>query len=499
MTHQARVALAIATIALVGGGGALPPAHSDDGDARRSPKRKAVAIPRGNAVIAVATTKRIRVYGGPTAKRPITLLDRESRYGLRRVFLVDWQKRRWTWPRSVRVFMPTRPNGRRGWVRSADLRFKRNPYHVTIRLDRHLLVVRRAGRVVVRARVAVGRALTPTPAGTYYLTDLLKQPNPRGAYGPWAFGTSAYSDVLQSFGGGPGQIGIHGTNRPKLLGTDVSHGCIRLHNRVIRRLARTLPLGTPVSIVVDRFDSDAAYELVRRQVRMGPRPAGSRASRRLAAFLRAEVPNGRFQAVPGGLRNVIGVVPGKQRKRFVVVGAHYDTLEMRRFVGANDGASGVAVALQLARTIKPRTLRPTVVFVFFDGEEAPPGKDFLEEGIRGSRVAARTFKKAKAMILLDMVGDRRLSIPRERGSNRKLWFRLRRAAARVDARSVFPPKTRGAILDDHVPFNKAGVPAIDVIDFDFACWHKRCDRLRAVSAKSLDRVGETVFELLRGM
>jgi hypothetical protein len=69
----------------------------------------------------------------------------------------------------------------------------------------------------------------------------------------------------------------------------------------------------------------------------------------------------------------------------------------------------------------------------------------------------------------------------------------------VDARSVFPPRARGTILDDHVPFNKAGVPAIDVIDLDFPCWHKRCDRLKAVSPKSLDRVGETVYELLRGL
>ena len=498
MTRRTRAAVAIAAVSLVGVAGALPPAQPDDGDARRAPPRKTVTIPHGNAVIAVARTKRIRLYGSPTARRPMAHLERKSRYGLRRVFLVDWQKRRWTWPRTVRVFLPTRPNGRRAWVRAADVRFQRNPYHVTIRLDRHLLVVRKAGRLVVRAKVAVGRFMTPTPAGTYYLTDLLRQPNPRGAYGPWAFGTSAYSDVLERFGGGPGQVGIHGTNQPRLLGTDVSHGCIRVHNRVIRRLARMLPLGTPVSIVVDRFDGDAAYELVRRQVRMGARPAGSKASRKLAALLRSEVPNGRFQELPGGLRNVIGVVPGQQRKRYVVVGAHYDTLEKRGFVGANDGASGVAVALQLARSIKPRTLRPTVVFVFFDGEEAPPGKDFLEEGLRGSRVAARTFKKAKAMILLDMIGDRRLSIPRERGSNRKLWLRLRRAAARVDARSVFPPKVRGEILDDHVPFNKAGVPAINVIDLDFACWHKRCDRLKAVSPKSLDRVGETVLELLRG-
>jgi len=452
-------------------------------------------------VIAVAKARRVRIYARPRAKRPLLVLDRRTRHGARRVFLVDWRRKRWTWPRNARVLLPLRPNGRRGWVRSRDVRFLLDPYHVTIGLDRHRLVVRRAGRVVLRSKVGVGRSLTPTPAGRYFVTELLRQPNPRGAYGPWAFGTSAYSDVLQSFGGGPGQIGLHGTNEPSLVGRDVSHGCLRVPNATIRRLRRMLPLGTPVSIVVNRFDGHAAYELVRRQVRMGPRPAGSRASRRLAAFLRGHVRGGRFQPVPGGLRNVIGVVPGRDPKRVVVVGAHYDTLEQPRFVGANDGASGVAVALQLARTIPPRTLRSTIVFAFFDGEEAPPGSSgpFEENGLRGSRVAAAALGNARAMVLLDMVGERRASVPREEGSNRKLWVRLRRAAQHVGARSTFPPRSRGRIIDDHTPFARRGIPAIDVIDLEYPCWHKPCDRLARISPQSLDRVGETVYELLRGL
>ena len=474
------------------------PAGSTTASAARTPaKRKAVVIPHGHVMVAVARTKRVRIYSRPNAKRPIAILERETRHGARRVFLVDWREKRWTWPKTARVFVPLRPNGRRAWVRATDVRFLVNPYYVTVRLHDRRLVVWRKGRVVLRTPIAIGRALTPTPAGKYFITDLLRQPNPRGAYGPLAFGTSAFSDVLQSFGGGPGQVGIHGTNRPSLIGTEVSHGCIRVKNSTIRRLAKMLPLGTPVSIVVDRFDGRAARELVGRQVRFGPRPAGSAASRRLAAFLRKESPNGRFQKVPGGLRNVIGVVPGRDPKRFVVVGAHYDTFAKPGFVGANDGASGTAVVLQLAKTIKPRTLRPTVVFAFFDGEEAPPGTNFTERGMRGSKVAAKAFKRARAMILLDMVGERGVSIPREQGSNRKLWARLRRAAARVGAREAFPPRTRGEILDDHVPFRALGIPSIDLIDLEFACWHRRCDRFRGVSEQSLDRVGETVFELLR--
>src|ERR687896_568244 len=243
---------------------------------------------------------------------------------------------------------------------------------------------------------------------------------------------------------------------------------------------------------VDRFDERAAFSFLERQVALGPRPAGSPASRRLAAILKASVPRGRYQRVPDGLRNVVATVPGRDPSRFVVVGAHYDTYDLPAFVGANDSASGTAVVRQLARTIKPRTVRPTLVFIFFDGEEAPPASDnFSRDGLRGSTVAARVYKHAEAMILLDFVGDRKLAIPREAQSNRRLWARLRAAAGRVGAARSFPAGTGPHVVDDHVPFLQAGVPAIDLIDFDFPCWHRRCDNLSAVSVRSVDAVGET--------
>jgi glutaminyl-peptide cyclotransferase len=249
---------------------------------------------------------------------------------------------------------------------------------------------------------------------------------------------------------------------------------------------------------VDRFDERAAFAFLKRQVALGPRPAGSPASRRLAELLWASVPNARYQEVPGGFRNVISTVEGHDPSRVVVVGAHYDTYDLPRFVGANDGASGTAVVRQLARTIKPRTVRPTLVFIFFDAEEAPPAsQDFSREGLRGSTVAARVYKNAEAMILLDFVGDRRLAIPREAQSNRRLWRRLRAAAKRVGAARVFPPGAGPHVIDDHVPFLQAGVPAIDLIDFDFPCWHRRCDNLSAVSVRSVNLVGETMVEFLR--
>ncbi len=252
---------------------------------------------------------------------------------------------------------------------------------------------------------------------------------------------------------------------------------------------------------VDRFDADAAYELVREQVELGPRPAGSKQSRVLAQRLRRMLPNGRFEPVPGGLRNVVGRVPGRDPDRFVVVGAHYDTKDIPGFVGAVDGASGTAVVAQLARALKPRQIDPTVVFVMFDGEEVPagvPDGQFLQRGIRGSKAAAPRYKGAEAMILLDFVGEKGLRIPRESYSNEGLWQKLRAAARTVGVGKVFPAEDLGGgIQDDHIPFIRQGVPSIDLIDFDFPCWHRRCDDLSRISVRSLDASGETVNQLLR--
>jgi len=252
----------------------------------------------------------------------------------------------------------------------------------------------------------------------------------------------------------------------------------------------------------DRFDEQRAWSWLVRQVELGPRPAGSPALRQLAEQLKAALPRGAFQNVPGGLRNVVGFVRGKDPSRYVVVGAHYDTKDIPNFVGANDGASGTAVVLQLARTIKPRQLRPSVLFILFDGEESPPGTppgEFLSAGLRGSRFAAQLYRKAEALILLDLVADRDLSLPREGFSDRALWKRLRTASRRVGVGAVFPNETQGHILDDHYPFLQAGVPALALVDFTYPCWHRTCDDLSSVSILSIDAVGETVLELLRSL
>jgi glutaminyl-peptide cyclotransferase len=254
---------------------------------------------------------------------------------------------------------------------------------------------------------------------------------------------------------------------------------------------------------VDRFDGARAWADLRRQVELGPRPAGSATLRALARELRSRLPRGRFERVPGhpGLRNVVGALPGSRPA--VVVGAHYDTKRLPGFVGANDGAGGTAAVLELARVLRD-TRRPKgapeLRFVLFDGEENTDDEalPFYAGGVRGSKAYARRHRKeVRALVLLDFIADRDLSIPREGGSDPGLWGRLRAAARRIGTLRWFPPGTVGTILDDHTPFTRRGIPAIDLIDFTYPCWHKACDDLDHVSQRSLDRSGETVLELLR--
>jgi Zn-dependent M28 family amino/carboxypeptidase len=218
-------------------------------------------------------------------------------------------------------------------------------------------------------------------------------------------------------------------------------------------------------------------------------------------MLRDRLPRGRYESVPGGLRNVVGHIPG--RRPAVVLAAHYDSKDIPGFVGANDGAGGTAAVVELARALRgarrPAGV-PEIRFVLFDGEEATDDdKPFLESGVRGSRAyAARHASDVRSLILLDFVAERgAMRIPREASSSIALWDRLRAAARKVGASATFPAETSGTVLDDHTPFLRRGIPSIDLIDFTFSCFHKLCDDMSAVSASSLDRTGETVYELVR--
>jgi glutaminyl-peptide cyclotransferase len=254
---------------------------------------------------------------------------------------------------------------------------------------------------------------------------------------------------------------------------------------------------------VDRFDAARAFGLIRTQVAVGQRPAGSRRLRALAERLRPRLPDGRFENVPGhpGLRNVVGILPG--RRPAIVIGAHYDSEALPRgFVGANDSAAGTAGVVELAHSLRalPRPAGAREVrFVLFDGEEEPPGStDFLADALRGSKAyAAAHAGDVGALILLDYVANKGLRLPREQTSTRELWERMRAAAARVGVADVFPSRVQGGIIDDHTPFLERRIPAIDLIDFSYRYKDTLRDTVDKLSPRSLDAVGEAVLELVR--
>lgn len=151
-----------------------------------------------------------------------------------------------TW---VEVYLPIRPNGSSGWVRAADVKVIGVPFRLDVLRAEHKLRLYQDGKLKKEFAVAIGTTNTPTPGGTFYLKELLIPTNKGGVYGPYAYGLSGFSNVLTSFAGGDGVIGLHGTNDPSKIGSDVSHGCIRLRNADITYLAHLLPLGTPVRIL----------------------------------------------------------------------------------------------------------------------------------------------------------------------------------------------------------------------------------------------------------
>lgn len=148
----------------------------------------------------------------------------------------------------IEVLLPIRPNGTIGWVKIDSVELTQNPYRIDLDVNEHELTIFRDKTEVLRTKVSIGTGATPTPIGDFYLIELLEAPDPTGIYGPYAYGLSGFSESLSSFNGGEGVIGIHGTNQPQLLGTDVSHGCVRVDNEIITVMSAFLPLGTPVSI-----------------------------------------------------------------------------------------------------------------------------------------------------------------------------------------------------------------------------------------------------------
>jgi len=261
------------------------------------------------------------------------------------------------------------------------------------------------------------------------------------------------------------------------------------------------------------FDSSRAYEHLRRQVAFGPRPAGSTPLTQARQYILTQLQTAgitvreeTFDATTplGQLRmvNLVATIPGRRPER-IALATHYDTKLFRefRFVGASDGASSTAAVLELGRVLKARQNEFTIELLFFDGEEAVVDWNRNNDNTYGSRRYVETAQKAgtlgglKALVLLDMIGDRNLAIRRDSNSTPWLTDIIWASGAKLGYRAYFLSEET-TIDDDHMPFVRAGVPSVDIIDLDYAAWHTAQDDLDRVSARSLQIVGEVVLDAI---
>jgi glutaminyl-peptide cyclotransferase len=244
-------------------------------------------------------------------------------------------------------------------------------------------------------------------------------------------------------------------------------------------------------------------------VGFGPRPAGSDAIVKTRSYIVAELQKAglmvdldEFDArTPRGFKHMVNIRarrPGSKSSVIAVTG-HYDTklFDNMRFVGASDGGSSAAWLLEFARCTRDLKLENTLEFVFFDGEEAVV-EWTDDDSVYGSRhdvdrrARSNNLGALKAMILVDMIGDKNLNIKREAQSTRWLKDILWDTAHSLGHGKEFPNDEQ-EISDDHIPYLKAGIPAADLIDFDYPAWHTAGDTLDKVSAHSLKIVGDVVY------
>jgi glutaminyl-peptide cyclotransferase len=261
-----------------------------------------------------------------------------------------------------------------------------------------------------------------------------------------------------------------------------------------------------------KFDSGRAWADLRQLVAIGPRPAGSAGIEQSRKYMKDqlaaagvavaeqawddETPLGKVRMV-----NLVATIPGARKERLVIAG-HYDTKLFRqfRFVGASDGGSSAAFLLELARVFKARRNPLTIELLFLDGEEAVVewrGTDHTYGSRHYVEVARKdgSLSSLKALILIDMIGDRDLQIRRDTNSTAWLTDTIWETARRQQLDNVFIAES-ATIEDDHLPFLQAGVPAVQIIDLDYEPWHTPRDTLEAVSARSLQIVGDVLLAAL---
>jgi len=259
------------------------------------------------------------------------------------------------------------------------------------------------------------------------------------------------------------------------------------------------------------FDGFRALADVQTQVDFGPRIPGTEGHAKIREWIRAELESADWmvevqQAERMGhpIYNIIAKRNSEAPQ--VILGAHYDTrmyadqdptpgMQAMPVPGANDGASGVAVLLELARTL-PKDSTP-IWLVFFDTEDN--GNIEGWDWILGSRAFAEEIEIApRAVVIVDMIGDADLNIFLEKNSNKEIRAEIWSAAESLGYADKFINQEKFSMLDDHTPFLEAGIPAVDIIDFDYPYWHTTQDTPDKVSAESLKAVGDTLLKWIAG-
>lgn len=260
-----------------------------------------------------------------------------------------------------------------------------------------------------------------------------------------------------------------------------------------------------------RFDGNKAFDLVKQQVNFGPRTPGSDAHSQTIGFIRTTLQENDWDVEMHNdmhgdylIQNIIGKREYNDGP-VTIIAAHYDTRfysdqdpdpEMRLLPvpGANDGASGVGILLELSRVL-PKNLNKNIWFVFFDAEDQGNIENW--DWILGSRSFVSSLnKKPENVVIIDMVGDSDLNIYYEHNSDPKLNEEIWNVARTQGFENYFLPQYKYRIHDDHVPFIEAGIQAIDIIDFDYPYWHTQEDTVDKISENSLYVVGQTLYEWL---
>jgi glutaminyl-peptide cyclotransferase len=286
----------------------------------------------------------------------------------------------------------------------------------------------------------------------------------------------------------------------------------------MHRAKALLILAASLPALAVEFSGASALEFTRKAVAFGPRPPATQAIRNQQVWMMAELKRlpkcqvsedpftGQTPKGPMPMKNIIARFPGSSGRAIVITG-HYDTklFPGRHFVGANDGGASAGILLELARVVSTRSYPDDIYFVWYDGEEAI-GEWSATDGIHGSRHLASkwsadgTLSRVKALVNVDMIGDKNLGIMQVTNSSPGLLRLVWQIAKELGYGKYFLD-SGGAIEDDHIPFIHQGVNALDLIDFDYGpdnqYWHTDQDTMDKVSAHSLEVVGNVLLELIR--